>query len=66
MVQGLGRQPGRRRSSLTGPVDSTWDDPGGALEPSVNFANAPAGPAVNPDALLTTGPATSCEMTTGT
>jgi hypothetical protein len=66
VVQGLRRQPGRHRSSLTGPVDSTWDDPGAALEPQVNFANAPAGPAVNPGSLPTTGPATSCEMTTGT
>lgn len=76
-----------------GPVDfATWDDPGGALEPWVNLANAiaggrcrigdgyihpdfpdsapdkvqPSGPAVNPYSLSTTGPATSCETTTGT
>jgi hypothetical protein len=72
VVQGLGRQPDRRCSSLTGPVDSTWDEPGGALEPSVNFPDSapdkvqPAGPAVNPYSLSTTGPATSCETTTGT
>jgi hypothetical protein len=71
---------------------ATWDGPGGALEPWVNFANAtaggrggtgdgyihpdsrnsapdnvqPSGPTVNPYSLSTTGPAASCELTTGT
>lgn len=80
-------------AQASGPVDfATWDDPGGALEPWVNFANAPAGircgigdgyihpdfpnsapdkvqpsgPTINPYSLSTTGPATSCETTTGT
>ena len=76
-----------------GPMDfATWDDPGGALEPWVEFVNGnaggrcgigdgyihpdypntapgkvkPTGPAINPYALSTSGPITSCGMTTGT